>query len=104
MMLHLSQLFVFAGGVGLVVPVVLWLISKDKSPMANLHGNRIMNWIISWFIYMMIAAILCLFIVGIPILIALLILQVAFPIIAGVKANDGQDWSYPMAIRFFPEA
>ena len=103
MMMHLSQLFIFAGGIGIVVPIVLWLISKDKSTMANRHGNRMMNWIISVFIYLSIAWFLCMFLIGFPILIALILLQVAFPVLAGVKANEGQLWSYPMAIRFFPE-
>ena len=103
LMMHLSQLFLFAGGVGIAVPIVLWIISKDKSMMASRHGSRMMNWIVSSFIYKIVAGFLCLFFIGIPILIALLVLDVAFPVVAGVKANDNVDWSYPMAIRFFNE-
>lgn len=104
MLMHLSQLFLFAGGVGIIVPIILWVISKDKSAMANLHGNRMMNWLISVFIYSIVAGILCFFVIGIPMLIILLVLQVAFPVIAAVKANESKLWSYPMALRFFPEA
>lgn len=104
MVMHLSQLLLFVGGVGIAVPIVLWVISKDRSEMANRHGSTMMNWIISWFIYTTVAALLCLFFIGIPILIGLIILQVVFPVIAGIKANDGRSWSYPLAIRFFPES
>ena len=41
--------------------------------------------------------------IGIPMLVILAILHIAFPIIAAVKAHEGKMWSYPLTIRFFPE-
>ena len=47
------------------------------------------------------ACILLMFVlIGIPLLIALAIVAVVFPIIGGIKANDGKLWPYPMSIRF----
>lgn len=103
MLLHLSQLLIFAGGVGIVVPIVMWAISKDDSRAAARHGARMMNWVISSFIYAAVSGVLCLFVIGIPMLIVLLVLEIAFPIMAALKAKDSILWSYPMVIRFIEE-
>lgn len=48
----------------------------------------------------MIAAILCLVLIGIPILILLYILNIVFVIVASIKASEGTLYRYPMTIRF----
>lgn len=103
MLMHLSQLLLFAGGIGLVVPVVMWAISKDESELARIHGAHMMNWLISSFIYAVVTGILSFALVGIPFLIAVLILDIVFPIVAAVKANNGEIWRYPLSIEFLRE-
>jgi uncharacterized Tic20 family protein len=102
MFIHLSQ---FAGYLvpfaGLVTPIVLWQIKKAESPVIDQHGKNVTNWIISLIIYGVIAVILCLVLIGIPLLIAVVVLSIVFPIIGGIKANSGEEWKYPMSIRFF---
>ena len=44
---------------------------------------------ISSLIYSFIAGLLCFFLVGIPLLVILLVLVFVFPIIGGIKANEG---------------
>lgn len=102
-LMHISQLLIFAGGVGIVVPIVLWAISKDESDLARRHGARMMNWLISSFIYTVVSGILVLFVIGIPLLIGLLTLDVVFPVMAAIKANEEKLWSYPMTIKFLDE-
>jgi uncharacterized Tic20 family protein len=51
-------------------------------------------------IYDAIAAILCIFLIGIPILIALWVLNTVLVIIASVKAGEGKFYQYPFTIRF----
>lgn len=51
-------------------------------------------------IYTAVAAILCIVLIGIPILILLYILNIVFVIIASIKASEGQLYRYPMTIRF----
>lgn len=43
MLLHLSQLLIFAGGIGGAAPIVMWAISKEDSRAANRHGMVILN-------------------------------------------------------------
>lgn len=102
MILHLSQ---FAGYViplaGLVVPIIIWQVQKENMPDLDIHGRIVTNWIISEIIYGVIFAILCFVLIGIPLLIVLGVLSVAFPIIGALKANQGQTWKYPLSIAFF---
>lgn len=101
MLIHLSQ---FAGYVvpvaGWAVPLVLWLIKKDESPLIDRHGRIVMNWLITQFILGLIFGALSLVLIGIPLLIGLMICGVIFPIVGGVKASAGEVWRYPGAIPF----
>lgn len=102
MMMHLSQFCVYAGvGFGIVVPIIMWAMSKDKSADADNHGRVIMNWLISGTIYGIISGILVVALIGIPMLIILVILSVVFPIIGALRANESILWRYPLSITFF---
>ncbi len=101
-LMHISQLLVYSV-IGVVVPIAMWIIGKDQSEIVRRHGNRMMNWIISGFIYGIVGWLLCFAIIGIPIVFALAAVSIIFPIIAAIKANGGQLWSYPLTIKFLPE-
>lgn len=103
MLMHLSQLLNFAAGAGVVIPIVMWVISKDKNSEADRHGVAIINWMITLFIALSISGVLSLFLVGIPFLIIYGLLSIIFPIIAAIKAAGGEHWIYPTSIRFLKE-
>ena len=101
MLLHLSVLLGFVIPIaGLVAPIVIWQIKKDESAMLDEHGKVVMNWLISMFIYYVLGILLTFVLIGIPILIGLSIIGVAFPIIGGLKANSGELWKYPLSMTF----
>jgi uncharacterized protein len=101
MLLHLSQLAGFAVPVlGWALPIVMWAMHKDRYPEIDTHGKIVLNWMISELIYFAICFVLVFVFIGVPLMFVLLLLGVLFPIIGGVKANDGQVWSYPGSIRF----
>ena len=100
MLLHISQLLAFAGGIGFVAPIVMWFLSKDQSRDANRHGIVVINWMISCLIYTVGCVVLSFVIIGIPLAIVLGILTIVFPIMGALKANDGILWVYPMSIQF----
>ena len=105
MLMHLSQLLIFAGGIGVAAPIVMWAISKDNSRTANRHGLVILNWYISALIYGVVSFILCFIVIGFPIAAVLAVLTVVFPIIGAMKCNEGTLWKYPLSIQFFdPDA
>jgi len=104
MWLHLSLLAGYvATGVGFLAVVVIWQVKRDEMPGLDPHGKRAVNWLISFAIYFLISFLLTFLIIGIPLLIALGVCGVVFPIIAGLKASKGEVWDYPLAIRFLTD-
>lgn len=100
MLMHLSQ---FAGIIvpfgGIALPIIMWATNKDKSLLIDQHGKNILNWMISFYIYVSISAILILLIVGIFALIALCLVAVIFAIIGAIKANNKEIFNYPLTIQ-----
>jgi uncharacterized Tic20 family protein len=101
MLMHLSQ---FAGIIvpfgGIALPIIMWATNKDKSSIIDQHGKNILNWMISFYIYVSISAILILLVVGIFALIALGVIAVIFAIIGAIKANNKEIFKYPLTITF----
>jgi uncharacterized Tic20 family protein len=99
--LHLSLLAGFIVPLaGLILPIILWQIKKNELPGLDAHGKIVVNWVITVIIYAVGGSILSFILIGIPILIALGIVCVIFPIIGGVKAGNGEIWKYPLTITF----
>lgn len=99
--LHLSILTGYVVPLaGLVVPVVIWQLKKAELPGLDAHGKVVVNWIISSILYAVVSVVLVFVLIGIPMLVALGVLSVVFPIIGAVKANEGQVWKYPLSIPF----
>jgi uncharacterized Tic20 family protein len=80
-------------------PLAVWLLKRGDSPEIEAHGKESLNFQISMLIYDAIAAILCIFLIGIPILIALWVANTVLVIIASVKASEGKFYQYPFTIR-----
>jgi len=101
LILHLSQ---FAGYVvpvaGLILPIVLWQLKKEELPGIDAHGKVVVNWIISEILYAAGCLALAFLFIGVPLLIVVGVLGIIFPIIAAIKANDGEVWPYPLSISF----
>jgi len=101
MFLHLSVFTGYAVPIlGLLAPILIWQIKKETLPQIDEHGKHLVNWLISLLIYGATCALLSLIVIGIPLLILLGLLSIIFPIIAGIKANQGEVWKYPLSISF----
>lgn len=101
MFLHLSQLLnILIPFGGVIAPIVLWQIKKDEMPALDAHGKMIVNWMISGLIYGVISFVLTFIVIGILGFLALAVMGVVFPIIGGIKANNGELWEYPLTIKF----
>lgn len=86
-------------GVGFVLPLIVYCIKKQDSPVTAAHAKEALNFHISVFIYAIISWLLCFVLIGIPLLIAVSIGSLVFAIIACVKTSDGQLYRYPLTIR-----
>ena len=101
MMCHLSAfagLFVPLGNIW--GPLVFWLVKKDELPDVDAHGKESLNFQISMSIYIVVSILLSLLLIGIPVLVGLTIYWIVAVIIASVRANNGELYRYPLAIRF----
>ncbi len=102
MLCHLSA---FAGliGVGfghIVGPLVFWLLKREQSAFVDRHGKESLNFQITMTICGLIAGALVFVLIGIPLLIALGILEIVMVIKASIAASKGQMFEYPFCIRF----
>jgi len=103
LLLHLSQLAnIVIPPAGIIAPIVIWQVNKEKMPALDAHGKMVANWIISSIIYWFVSVILLfVFFIGLIPMLGLLIAGVAFPIIGALKANNnGELWEYPLTIKF----
>jgi len=103
MFLHLSM---FLGhivpGAGFIVPIVIWQTKKDEMPSLEEHGRNAVNAMITFAIAAVVFGLLALTIVLIPVALvgiaALAIAGIAMPVIAAIKAENGEIWKYPYCL------
>jgi len=102
MFCHLGALVGLLGnGVGfLIVPLIVWLIKKDDHPFIDEQGKESVNFQITMFLALFAGALLTLVLIGIPILIAAMIMMIVLPVVAAIKASNGESYRYPLTIRF----
>ena len=92
LLMHASQFLT-----SFVIPLIMWLLFREKSKLADEAGKNILNFQLSYFIYSIVLCITC---IGIVLLPALGVLMIIFIIIAIIKAINGEVWNYPLTIRF----
>lgn len=102
MFTHLSALaFFIIPAVGMVIgPLIIWLIKKDDYALVDEHGKMALNFNLSVLLYSFICGILTLFVIGIALGIALAVFWLAMVILASVKTNNGEPFTYPLSIQF----
>lgn len=110
MLSHFAAFIGFISTVGIPLgnilgPLVIWIFKKDTSQFVSAHGKESMNFQISFSIYTFILTPLAFIpIIGwffiAPILFILYIMNLLLILLAGIKANDGRAYRYPMTIRF----
>ncbi|MCG0314541.1 MAG: DUF4870 domain-containing protein, partial [Calditerricola sp.] len=83
---HLAALVGYIIPMGHVLgPLVVWLLKRHDSPFVDDQGKEELNFQLSLTIYGMIAALLVLVLIGLFLLLALMVIQVVFVIVAAVK-------------------
>jgi uncharacterized Tic20 family protein len=83
----------------IVGPLIIWLSKRNDSPEIDAHGKESINFQISMLIWYCVAGLLCLILIGIPILILLHLLNIIFVIVASIQASEGKLYRYPLSLR-----
>jgi uncharacterized Tic20 family protein len=98
---HLSSFIGFFIPFGnIIAPLIMWQIKKEEMPFGSSQAKECLNFQISLTIYFVVSGILCLILIGFLFLLALLVIDLIFTIMAAVKASNGIAYRYPLTIRF----
>ena len=96
----------WAGSLGCFIgPLIIWLVKKDTMPFVDDQGKEALNFNITVGIVFLILLILTLVTFGIgilltgPLMLIVGLVWLVFTIIAGIKANNGETYRYPFALR-----
>ena len=101
MLAHLSALpgsFFLIGSV--LAPVIIWQIQKDKSAFVDYHGKEAVNFQITIALATAVSLLLMFVLIGFVLIWVVGVVWLIFTIIAGIKANNGEYYRYPITIRF----
>jgi uncharacterized Tic20 family protein len=94
-----SSMFVPLGNI--IAPIVVWQMKKHDSDFVVEQAKESLNFQITLMIYSVISILLCFIIIGFFLIFALVIFGLIMVIIGGIKANEGEDFQYPMTLRLF---
>jgi len=95
MLVHIGGIFFHV-----VAPLVGFLVLKDRGPFVRAHTATALNFQITLLIAHVVGVILSPIIIGVLVILAALVLNVVFSIIAALRANAGAPYAYPVAIPF----
>ena len=84
----------------IVGPLVVWLIKRNEIPLVDRHGKNALNFQISMTLYGFACVPFIFVLIGIPLLLAVGILDIVCIIMASVKASNGEEFKYPLSIQF----
>jgi len=99
MLAHLSALVAAFVALSFLGPLIVMLTQGTKSQFVRKQAVEALNFQITTYIAVIISALLILLLVGFILLPVVGIAWLAFTIIAGLKANNGEDYRYPVNIR-----
>ena len=100
MFAHLSALVAsLVGGMSFLGPLIVWLIKKDQSKFVDFHGKEALNFQINMLVIILISIPLICVIVGIVTISIAGVIALVVPIVAGIKANNGEWWRIPYIFR-----
>jgi len=92
---HLSVLF----GVGLLLPLIIYLVKRGDSPAVAYHSREALNFHITVLLYSIVCGLLVFVIIGIPLLALLGLATFVLAIVAAIKGADNVPYRYPMTLR-----
>ena len=87
------------GGLGWLVPLIIWLVKKDDSQFVGEEAKEALNLQLTLFLAFLVSWVLVLVCIGIPMLVVLWLYGLVYGIIAGMAAYEGKPYRYPWALR-----
>ncbi len=90
------------GGIifGFIPSLVIFLMYREKSRFVEEQSKEALNFQIAWNIALIVSSILMLVLIGFILFPIVYIAGLVFMIMAGIAANKGQAYRYPVNLRF----
>ncbi|OIH94941.1 MULTISPECIES: DUF4870 domain-containing protein [unclassified Curtobacterium] len=86
-----------------IVPLVAYLVLRDRGQFVREHTRNALNFHITMGIAYLVSSILIFVLIGLVLLPIVAVVTIVFSIIAAIAANQGQLYRYPLAIEFIKE-
>lgn len=100
MLAHLSAL---AGCIipfgNILGPLIIWMMKKDQSWFVNDQGKEALNFQITLTIALIVSFLLMFLLIGFILMPVVGLFGLIMAVIAGLKANQGEVYRYPLTIR-----
>lgn len=86
---------------GFIVPLIIWLINKDKPEKSWLtdQSKEALNFQITLLLAYIVCMVLTIVFIGALLMPLVWIASLIFMILAGVAANKGENYRYPVTLR-----
>lgn len=98
---HIGTLLGYSVVLGsFLVPLFIWLSKKEESEVIAEHAKASLNFQLSMTLYLFIAGLMVIFLVGIPFLFVIPIVNLICVILATIEADKGNLYKYPFSITF----
>ncbi len=95
----LAHLLAIVPGVGLLGPLIIYLIKKGTSSFVEENAKESLNFQITIFVALIISGILVVVAIGILLLWVLGIVNLVLVIVATIRASEGKIYRYPFNLR-----
>lgn len=91
---HLSGIFF-----SIIVPLVVWLVSKDTKPWLTDQSKEALNFQITVLIGYMISSVLMMVLIGFVLFLIVWAVSIILCIVAAVRVSQGAAFRYPLTLR-----
>jgi len=83
------------------IPALIgYLVLKDRGPFVRSHTATALNFQLTVLIAYIVSGVLFIVFIGYILWVAVFVVNIVFSVIAALKANQGQYYTYPIAIKF----
>jgi uncharacterized protein len=86
------------GGIvlGFIAPLIVWVMYKDRDEFVRRHAVHALNFHILLTISLLVSSVLIIVVIGLLLFPVVWIAGIVFSILAGIAANKGQEYKYPI--------
>ncbi|HSV39658.1 MAG TPA: DUF4870 domain-containing protein [Nocardioidaceae bacterium] len=99
-MAHWGSLVSAFVALAFLAPLIIMFVKGNESPFVRRHAVESLNFQLSMLLYGIVSAILIIVLIGLFLLIGLAVVWIICVIQASIKASAGEEYRYPLTIRF----